>query len=199
MIRFLGLLLESRHEAGFWRASRTISGDNFLKNFLEKFLKEVAWPAMAGNVAWSFATVSIEEGINLCTAPRLGVLFVLAIYLFAEWYRIEKTATTPTSLAYDLVFVICVIWFAIATQANKGMPELALVLILSGVGIGHIWGVWPPAGKNMGNILHGSVSLLAAMGLAASLCLAPSLSQWIALLALLVVLVVWGVVRRKKT
>ena len=170
-----------------------------MKSFLDEFLKNVAWPAVAGNVAWSFATVVIDQGINVDTAPRLGALLVLAIYLSAEWYRSKEINTTVTSASLDLLFVICIIWFAIATQANKGLPGAALLVILVGVGVGHLCGVWPPAGKGKGNIPHGCVSLLTAVVLGVAWFVNRSWPPWIALGALIVVLVVWALVRRDKT
>lgn len=173
-----------------------------MKNFLNDFLQNVAWPAVAGNVAWSFATLAIDQGINAGTSSRLAVLLVLAVYLSAEWYRSKKVPTataTATGLWLDLIFVICLVWFAIATQADKGLPGTALLVILFTAGFGHICGVWPPTGKGKGNIPHGVVSLLAACGLGSAWCIAGSWNWWNAFAAIFIVLVVWTFVRHGKT
>jgi hypothetical protein len=171
-----------------------------MKNFLEDFLKNVAWPAVAGNVAWSFATLAIDHGINEDTFSRLGVLVVLAVYLSAEWYRSKQiNNATLMGLWLDLLFVICIVWFAIATQANKGLPGVALLAILLVIGVGHLCGVWTPAGKGKGNIPHGLVSLLAACALGVAWWMNRAWVWWVALLALTIVLAVWTLMRRDKT
>lgn len=170
-----------------------------MKTFLDEFLKNVAWPAVAGNVAWAFATLAIDHGMNVNTAPRLGVLFVLAIYLSAEWYRSRKITTTETGLWLDLLFVICIVWFAIATQSDKGLPGVALILILVGTGLGHLCGVWPPTGQGKGNIPHGVVSLLSGVVLGITWIVTCSWNVWLALGAITFVLVVWACVRRGVT
>ncbi|MCA9467710.1 MAG: hypothetical protein KC643_20000 [Nitrospira sp.] len=170
-----------------------------MKNFLDEFLKNVAWPAVAGNVAWSFATLAIDHDKNVNTAPRLGVLFVLAIYLSAEWYRSKEINNTISGLCLDLLFVICIVWFAIATQADKGLPGVALLIILVGVSVGHFFEVWPPAGKGKGNYPHATVSLLAACFLGGAWWMNCSWNWWFALVAIIIVLVVWACVRRNKT
>lgn len=169
-----------------------------MDDFLNKFLKNVAWPAAAGNVAWSFATLAIDHKNSTDTFSRLAVLFILAIYLSAEWYRSLNVTSTREGLILDLIFVLCVVWFAIATQLNSGFPGIALLIILFGVGGGHLFGVWPPAGEGKGNLLHGCVSVLVAAGLTFSWCKLGSWNWWVALAALTIVLIVWACVRRNQ-
>ena len=120
--------------------SRQVAPEN-KESFLQEFLNNIAWPAMAGNVAWSFFSVAIDPGCGGNTFPRLATLLVLAFYLSAEWYRTRRVGVTSLGLCFDLFLVICIVWFAIATQANKGAPGFALVLILISVGIGHLCSV----------------------------------------------------------
>lgn len=170
-----------------------------MKAFLDHFLKNVAYPAVAGNVAWSFATLAIDHGVNLDTVPRLGVLLALAIYFSAEWYRSKDITPTEWSIWLDLLFVICMVWLALATQADKGIPGAALILILVVVGVGHCCRMWPPTGKGKGNVPHGVVSLLAGAILGVLWIVTGSWNHWFALLATLVVLLVWARVRWGKT
>lgn len=166
-----------------------------MKKFLDDFLPNVAYPAVAGNVAWSFATLAIDHGINCETVPRLGVLLVLAIYFSAEWYRSKGIATTKAGQWLDLIFVICIVWFAIATQADNGLPGAALIIILVLVGFGHLFRFWPPNGAGKGNIPHGATSLVAGIILGVSWFLTASWNHWIELLAIVIVLGVWAHVR----
>lgn len=169
------------------------------KNFLKRFLTDIAWPAMAGNVAWAFFTVAIDPGYGGNTFPRLGTLLVLALYLSAEWYRITKVGATYLGLCFDLFLVICIVWFAIATQANKGAPGFALVLIFTAVGIGHLYSVWPPTGPKQGNFEFGLVNLLVAASLSIALLVSNSLQPWVNLIAMGIVLIFWWPLRNGKT
>ncbi|PTT87300.1 hypothetical protein DBR45_60480 [Pseudomonas sp. HMWF031] len=169
------------------------------ENFLRDFLKEIAWPAMAGNVAWSFFSVAIDPGCGGNTFPRLATLLALAFYLSAEWYRTRRVGTTSLGLFFDLFLVICIVWFAIATQANKGAPGFALVLILTAVGIGHLCSVWPPTGEGKGNIEFGRVNVLIAAVLSIALLISSSWQSWIIFLAMSTVLIAWWILRHGKT
>jgi hypothetical protein len=48
-------------------------------HFLKRFLAEIAWPAMAGNVAWAFFSLAIDPGCGKAVLPRLGTLLALAL------------------------------------------------------------------------------------------------------------------------
>lgn len=178
--------------------SRNIVPDSE-KNFLKRFLTDIAWPAMAGNVAWAFFTVAIDPGCGGNTLPRLGTLLVLALYLSAEWYRITKVGATYLGLYFDLFLVICIVWFAIATQANKGAPGFALVVIFTAVGIGHLCNVWPPIGPGKGNFEFGLVNLLVAAALSIALLVNSSWQPWSNLIAMGTVLIFWLPLRNGKT
>ena len=167
-------------------------------------MNNLAWPAVAGNVTWSFASLAIVHGINHDTAPRLAVLFVLAFYLAAEWYRssniLPKNGTaSTTSLFLDFIFVICIIWFAIGTYENMGSPAVALLIILTGIGVGHLFGLWKPAGVGKGNKAHGWVSLAASATLGATWFVTGLWNTWIAFIAISIVLIVWAMYRRGQT
>jgi hypothetical protein len=170
-----------------------------MKDFLDKFLKDVAYPAVAGNVAWSFATLAIKSDTHADIPARLGVLLVRAVYLSAEWYRSLDARNTIRGLRLDLLFVICIVWFAIATEADKGLPGFALLVILAVAGVGHLCGFWPPSEKGDGNIPHGWVCLVAAIVLGGAWWKNGTWNWWLALVAIMVVLVVWAFVRRGKT
>lgn len=178
-----------------------------MNTFLDEFLRQLAWPAVAGNVAWSFATLTISPNCDAradCSKEdilsRLGVLLVLAVYLSAEWYfskdsKSKDSKNTPAGLWLDLLFVVCIVWFAIATQAGHGLPGVALLVILVVAGVGHICGVWPPAGSDMSHMLHGLVSLAAACSLG-TVWWANGLWSWnVALIDIVIVLVHWACVR----
>jgi hypothetical protein len=69
-------------------------------------------------------SVAIDPGFGGSALPRLATLLALAVYLSAEWYRNRTVGTTSLGLCFDLFLVICIVWFAIATQANKPLPVL---------------------------------------------------------------------------
>ncbi|WP_047528808.1 hypothetical protein [Pseudomonas sp. 11/12A] len=178
--------------------SRQVTPEN-KESFLQEFLNNIAWPAMAGNVAWSFFSVAIDPGCEGNTFPRLATLLALAFYLSAEWYRTKKGGATSLGLCFDLFLVICIVWFAIAIQANKGAPGFALVLILTAVGIGHLCSVWPPIGEGKGNIEFGRVNILIAVVLSIALQVSSSWQSWIIFFAMSTVLVAWWILRHGKT
>lgn len=167
-------------------------------NALKKFLKDVAWPALAGNVAWAFFTLAIDPPCRENITPRLGALLFLALYLTAEWYRSSKTDTTLLGLWLDLFLVFCFVWFAIATQANAGSANLALLLILLAVGIGHCCGAWPPFKKDNANRFFGltCLSMTALMFVSAVF---GFLSPWIAFIVIIIVLITWKYFRGSET
>jgi hypothetical protein len=168
------------------------------KNFLRDFLRDIAWPAMAGNVAWAFFSVAIDPQSVEDMLPRLGTLLALALYLSAEWYRIRRVGSTLLGLWFDLFLVICIVWFAIATQANKGAPGMALVLIFLGVGIGHLRGVWPPTGEGKGNFEFGQINLWMAALLFTSLLVVSSWQPWVSFFAVIIVFLFWLNLRHGK-
>jgi hypothetical protein len=179
--------------------TRWVQESLVMEAFLKSFLKDVAYPAVAGNLAWAFVTLAIDSGAKIDAIPRLGVLFVLTIYFSAEWYRSKEIEVKTVGLWLDLLFVLCMVWFAIGTQANKGSPGIALIIILLIIGLGHLLEVWLPVGRGKGNTPHGITSLVAAAVLGSAWYVDGSWNWALALVAICVVLAVWAIVRQGKT
>lgn len=167
--------------------------DNFLKEFLDK----LAWPAVAGNVSWSFVSL-ILGGCSLEVIPRALSLLVFSIYPFAEWYRTEIRAKKKNSgssvkslgLYLDALLAILVVWFAIATQNGNFSSAYALIGFLGVVAIGHGLGAWPPAGKGQGNAKQ---ALVCALGAGTLLVVRLGGYSWYDGIQVLVLLLVFGV------
>jgi len=110
------------------------------------------WPAVAGNVAWSFFTVVISESWKCPSVPeRITVLLLLAIYLATDYTSIETELLKPMYWIADAFHALSMIVFAIATQFNAIWLNESLIAIFIVAAGGHITGLWEPTGCSSKN------------------------------------------------
>lgn len=104
------------------------------------------WPAMAGNVAWSFFSLLVDNGWSgdESVRPRLVVLGLIAWYMAHEWSRNQERNDDvyPTYWIFDAALLATTVMFALAAEAGHQRLELLLVVILVVIVAGHIIGAW---------------------------------------------------------
>jgi GNAT superfamily N-acetyltransferase len=115
-------------------------------------LRELFWPAVAGNVVWALFTVAIKEDwYSECILVKITALLSLAIYLAVDWlWTTKENIITPPKTYFWLAecpFLIAVVTFAISTQ-DKKIPEdilwseISLAMAFVFAIIGHCFGLW---------------------------------------------------------
>jgi len=105
-------------------------------------LQGLVWPAAAGNVAWSLATLILVEAKWDAPAAQLlvgvGVLLALSLYLTIEWVITERRHGDVDGwyVAGDLLIMLGVIAFAITFAAQA---RAAPVLLPAWVWLGWVF------------------------------------------------------------
>ncbi len=136
----------------------------------------VIWPAVAGNVAWAFFSVLVLEG-DLSPRSfyfeRLGLLAIVAAYLFLDWTHTEKIKERLKRYYWiaDMFLAAAIAALAVAAQALKGDGRWFLLAVYLAAVIGHVTDSWVAAGTVRGwgprlwwVGLYGVASLIAAFG-----------------------------------
>ena len=92
----------------------------------------LAWPAVAGNVAWAFITVIITPSLVPPAEwpARTAVLLLLAVYLGGDWIRVRDEPGRPWYWFWDALHLISISTFAISTVTMNPQNRLAGVLII---------------------------------------------------------------------
>ena len=110
--------------------------------------RNLIWPAVAGNVAWSFFSVAVGESWTAPVCFRMLALGLVAGYLMLSW-TMERDA--PQSTEYyllDSIFAVAIVIFAISTEdlkaVSSGWVTSALGAIFVAALFGHICKVWEP-------------------------------------------------------
>ena len=114
-------------------------------------LQCLIWPAVAGNVAWAFISVSLTELPSSSTFARLGALFMFAFFQMVDWIHVEKLRQHGKALksylwAFDLPLAASVAVFAICTEKNNPESSVKTDICLTiywiiGI-LGHLCGAW---------------------------------------------------------
>lgn len=116
--------------------------------------ESVVWPAVAGNVLWSFLTVLFTQQPDPVWAVRSVSLAVVGVYLIGSWRRTRKRGPA-TSWKYFLVdgtYAGLLSVFAITTamaEISAGMKHpviasIALLGMFATAALGHAKGFWAP-------------------------------------------------------
>lgn len=109
-------------------------------------LQQLVWPAVAGNVAWSFFTLMLV-GNGPQRFERLVLLFLLALYLGTEWSHSynQSHELKKASWLGDAVLASAIAMLAIAAQdgSRKGFWFLLFVFVASAGA--HWYGAWTPS------------------------------------------------------
>jgi MFS family permease len=131
---------------------------------IEDVFESVVWPAVAGNVLWSFLTVLFTQTTGWVWFVRAVSLAIIGVYLFGSWRRTRKRppASGRKYFLVDGVYAALISVFAISTamidqgDAPDHIKSLAIASIaLTGMfvtaAVGHWQGYWAPyEGVNAG-------------------------------------------------
>jgi len=117
---------------------------------VKNLFQNLIWPAAAGNVAWAFFTVAVQE---TWAAPgvfaRLAVLLVLAVYLAIDWMSTESELDHLKHWYWvaDAFHVVAIVALAITTQLNTRLFAGSLVAVYLTTITGHLVGAWESTGE----------------------------------------------------
>jgi len=150
---------------------------------LKKLVHSVIWPAVAGNVLWSFLQLFADpDACGPTLWSRLASLFLVGVYLSIDWIHTEnETQINDNYWIADVPLAAALATFAVATQLGVPWASIPLVVAFMVAAAGHCFGAWdarckPPssckarAGFAIINVL-GPVVLLFGSFLADSLAL----------------------------
>ena len=126
----------------------------------------LAWPAVAGNVAWAFFTLVIAPPAEVPEgewAARTAVLLLMALYLGGDWVRTKNTPGGPAYWFFDAVhlILICLFVIGIATTQSQVPLNWYLGLLFIFTLIGHWSGAFTPEEPDCW--WYGGASLLGAI------------------------------------
>lgn len=181
---------------------QTVKNSHWLNLF-----QNLIWPAVAGNVAWSFFTVAVQEcWCDEGVQARLVVLVSIAVYLGIDWMRTEARRENLKPgfwyFLFDSALAAAIAVFAIAVQNRvQSAPSWgtwALVAVLAVTTLGHILGVWEAAGSADPS----DRGLLAIFNIAGIVVVVighcgviPGFAPWNLPVAVLVVIGMWAIMR----
>ncbi|MEZ0129437.1 hypothetical protein AB9T88_06540 [Flavobacterium sp. LBUM151] len=117
------------------------------KNQTHKLFQNLIWPAVAGNVAWSFFSILISDfpTKDNFTFTRLILLLLLAIYLGDDWIVTEKEADNLKDLYWigDSFHAVAITILSLSIYSNKeGIMFWASISVLVIPIIAHLCGCW---------------------------------------------------------
>jgi hypothetical protein len=117
---------------------------------MKKLFQNLVWPAAAGNVAWAFFTVAVQETwAARGVAARLAMLLLLAVYLALDWMKTESELDRLKRWYWiaDTFHVAAIVAFAIAIQMNTQRLTCFMAAGYSVTVVGHLAGAWEPTGE----------------------------------------------------
>src|SRR4051812_20328811 len=106
------------------------------------------WPAVAGNVLWSFASLAMKPVVASDLVPaasRLVLLFLLGFYLSLEWIRNYRSLPIPLTAKFwlfDAIHLLGAVVTALAAYDALEYLHLGLVIYLAATGLGHALGIY---------------------------------------------------------
>lgn len=175
------------------RVTRSLQDEAAMKELFQNLL----WPAVTGNVAWSFVSLLVTEDWSLSSVQaRLAALLLLTVYLCADWLRTKGVSNVNRSYWFaNGLHLGAIVVFAIAAQADRHWLAIPLAIVLLVTVVGHLTGAWEEKGST-NRPMRRALALCNALGLLV-LCWVgvPTLGQgltWTLSLAMLVVLIPWA-------
>jgi hypothetical protein len=109
----------------------------------------LAWPAVAGNVAWAFFSLVIAPASDVPTSEwcaRAAVLLLMAVYVGGDWVRTRHTRGHPSYWTFDAFHLILICLFVIGTATTKSQWWLNVWLgaLFVVTAFGHYSGAFTP-------------------------------------------------------
>lgn len=128
-----------------------------------ELLKTLIWPAVAGNVAWGFFTVLIDDGIRFPDSfGRLSALLLLSVYLIITYMKSQEGKGEFIDIIHSVTIILC----AIAIQAESPLMDGCLIVLFIVAALGHWTGRWIPESvttkRGCRMALVGSIHILGA-------------------------------------
>ena len=134
---------------------------------IKDLLQNLIWPAVAGNVSWSFFTVLVSEPIQFPdVCGRLTALFLLSVYLLITYIKSNKEGYEENM--FDIFYSIMIVLCAVSINAKSKYMEIILIALFMVSAIGHWTGRWMPSTvattkKGIRKALVGSINLSGAV------------------------------------
>ncbi len=181
--------------------SQVAPSDTFLRLF-----QELLWPAVAGNVLWSFFSLWLDAYFpgdasanpNLENAlARLWVLALLGIYLCYDWIRMLQGNRNEYAWIADLPHAACITVFSLMVQSGRNQMTLALVALLIITGIGHLTTLWESKTQQPCGCRRLALAAINFAGAGSASAFEDIPGRWNLPIAMLVVLIPWFVLRRR--
>jgi hypothetical protein len=171
---------------------------------MEALLQSVIWPAIAGNVAWAFFTIAVQEYTSRYSGPfyeRLTLLGILAAYLFLDWTRTQSLKSKLKRFYWvaDVFLASTIAGLAIAAQAKQGQGQWYLLPVFIVGAIGNLTDAWVE--KGMPGKWTKRFSWLGLYGFATLIMFAIETETepwgWHLPIAVLLVVIVWALARSR--
>ncbi|MGN6153711.1 MAG: hypothetical protein ACTHOH_17160 [Lysobacteraceae bacterium] len=153
---------------------------------LARLSREVLWPAVAGNVLWTFFSLMLDAPLAHGGADLLA-LGLLAIYLCANWLRhADHRDDSARFVWFDVLhsLAICIVALAIYSRNPHFSPTAAMAMLLAILMLTHATGA-ATHGRSRKDRVAGFL-----MGMAGLIALAIPCA-WNIPLAMGVTLLVW--------
>lgn len=161
------------------------------------------WPAAAGNVLWSLASLAMKPAASSDAIPvvsRIVLLLLLGLYLSLEFlrnYRNLPEPITPKFWFFDSIHLAAVVITALGAYESLPFLHIGLVLYLAGTGIGHAVGAYKtPRDGPRSHLALAFVNFSGLPFVVLSHCHSPS-SCWSIPASFGVPLLIWLFVRRR--
>lgn len=116
-------------------------------------MQSVIWPAVAGNIIWSFLSLLIDtdNGFDSYRISRLLILLLLSIYLILDWLNVERChhELKKNYWIVDFLLAISIAFFALSVQykdeyADVHWLDISLTVVYLLVLFGHSMENWVP-------------------------------------------------------
>lgn len=174
---------------------------------MKKLFQNLIWPAVAGNVAWSFFTIAIYESWTADgVIPRLLALLLLSVYLCFDWTTtdVENDKLKDWYWVGDAFSAVTIAVFAITASKSELWDNVTytswvywiLISVFVVIIFWHLMGAWEPdnlaADKKWGGRLKlAGINLLGIITYMALAELLPSKGLWHLPASILIVLAFW--------
>ncbi|MDR4467238.1 MAG: hypothetical protein MRJ68_02950 [Nitrospira sp.] len=111
---------------------------------MKKLVHNVVWPAVAGNVLWSFLQLlSDPTASDPAPWPRLVSLLLVGAYLSIDWIHTEnEPQINDFYWIADVPLAAALAAFAVATQLGVTWAPIALAAAFLVATVGHCFGAW---------------------------------------------------------
>ena len=174
---------------------------------LNDLVHNVIWPAVAGNVLWSFLQVVADPNITGPTLwPRLASLLLIGVYLSIDWVitHNKRDHINEKYGRFDMFLAASIATFAIATQFGTWWAPFALAMVFGVAVVGNWLGAWDlrdRASSCKARRAFTGINALGLIGLGLLILMDPNewYALWLTPVAILVVVVLYLCLREKIT